>query len=562
MSFAARKFLSLLFSGVICSAVWFLSETTTVALTGNLLGESALAGLSLVEPFTAALFFMVEWIAFGSVILFSRNMGQSSERRARDVFTVGFMMVLAIGLTFALVPAFFADEYLKIFAVGGEAAEYALTYLKWYTPAPVLVAMLTFLVQMVSEEGDVIRSTSAGITYLIANLLFTLLGYKLGFGIAAAAVAGELALLAAIVVLSTHFFSPSNTLGFVRPSTWLDLKAIPAASFGDSSQKLAKVLLVMFLTKLVVAHFGGEMLPVLQVVITLWGINEFLDGISSAITPLVSTYHAEKNPAGVRRVMDFATKVSLFAALILTALLFAFPTLLTGLLGVTDPKLVASASTAIRLIAPTLVILSLSTLFSAYFSCIEHSGYSLYISMMIYLICPIAAVALIACCSASVMWLGLFLGPLFAFALLVVLIVSRYGRDAFPLLLNREIELRTTSFSLRLTDEAVVEASRKIGEKLSGTMGARASLLVEEVLLAVRDRNAPKRVLAEVSLIEGECPRLICRDDGVIFDITDTDQRVSSLRSFVVANLMEREAGRENLVMTGFNRNVFRLACA
>lgn len=558
MSFAARKFFSLLFSGVVCSAIWFFSETTTIALTGNLLGESALAGLSLIEPFTAALFFIAEWVSFGSVMLFARHMGRSELRRAKEVFTVGFLLILSFGLLFAVFAACFSGSYLKFFAVGGEAAEYAAEFLKWYAPAPILVVSMTYLVQMVAAEGDVVRSTSAGVAYLVCNFLFTRLGYELGFGIAAAAVAGELALVVAIVVLSTHFFSPSNTLGFVRPSTWLDLKTIPAVSFGDSSQKLAKVLLVMFLTKLVVAHFGGEMLPVLQVVITLWGVNEFLDGISSAITALVSIYHAENNPAGVRRVMSIATKLSFFAALTISLLFVAFPTLLTGLLGVTDPQLVASASTAIRMVAPVLVVLSISTLLSAYYSCIEHSGFSLYISTMIYLLGPVAAVvALLSFSASSAIWLGLFIGPALAFAGLVLIIVGKYDRAAFPFLLDRAIENRTTSFSLKLTDEAVVEASRKIGDKLKGAMGARASLLVEEVLLAVRDRNAPKRVLAEISLIEGERARLIFRDDGVIFDITDTDQRVSSLRSFVVANLMERETNRENLVMTGFNRNIF-----
>jgi len=52
---------------------------------------------------------------------------------------------------------------------------------------------------------------------------------------------------------------------------------------------------------------------------------------------------------------------------------------------------------------------------------------------------------------------------------------------------------------------------------------------------------------------------LTLRDDGEIFDITDADQQISSLRSFLVASMMIDCGGRQNLVTTGFNRNVFRL---
>ena len=52
---------------------------------------------------------------------------------------------------------------------------------------------------------------------------------------------------------------------------------------------------------------------------------------------------------------------------------------------------------------------------------------------------------------------------------------------------------------------------------------------------------------------------LILRDDGQIFDITDADARVSSLRSYLVSNLMTAIPNRRNLTTTGFNRNVFKL---
>ena len=76
--------------------------------------------------------------------------------------------------------------------------------------------------------------------------------------------------------------------------------------------------------------------------------------------------------------------------------------------------------------------------------------------------------------------------------------------------------------------------------------------------MAVKDRNRGKRILGEVTLDLNDGVRLVLRDDGAIFDITDADAEISSLRTFLVASIMESQAGRLNLVTTGFNRNVFQ----
>ena len=118
-------------------------------------------------------------------------------------------------------------------------------------------------------------------------------------------------------------------------------------------------------------------------------------------------------------------------------------------------------------------------------------------------------------------------------------------------------------FDIELTDFGIVEVSRKVAgvmtkAEVPEAIVMRASLMAEEVLMAVKDRNKGRKVLGEVTLDLNDGITLTMRDDGEIFDITDSDQKISSLRSFLVASVMERQTGRINLVTTGFNRNVFR----
>ena len=77
--------------------------------------------------------------------------------------------------------------------------------------------------------------------------------------------------------------------------------------------------------------------------------------------------------------------------------------------------------------------------------------------------------------------------------------------------------------------------------------------------MVVHDRNAGRHIRAEVTVDRNDGLALVLRDDGEIFDLTDADARISSLRSYLVSNLMTAIPNRRNLTTTGFNRNVFKL---
>ena len=78
--------------------------------------------------------------------------------------------------------------------------------------------------------------------------------------------------------------------------------------------------------------------------------------------------------------------------------------------------------------------------------------------------------------------------------------------------------------------------------------------------MLIREKNGEKPVICECTLITDEEITLIFRDDGVIFDITDCDASVTSLRQYVVAGIMEKQELKKYLKTSGLNRNVFRFS--
>lgn len=73
-------------------------------------------------------------------------------------------------------------------------------------------------------------------------------------------------------------------------------------------------------------------------------------------------------------------------------------------------------------------------------------------------------------------------------------------------------------------------------------------------------RNASKKVLAEytIELYGKNKAKITAIDNGDIFNITDSDLEVTSLRSYVLAGLMSVE-NENNITTTSFNRNIFNV---
>ena len=86
-----------------------------------------------------------------------------------------------------------------------------------------------------------------------------------------------------------------------------------------------------------------------------------------------------------------------------------------------------------------------------------------------------------------------------------------------------------------------------------------ASLFTEEISLVVLEQNASgkQKLLIEISLLFDEnAVRLIERDSGQIFDVTDPELQVKGLSSFIIEGLMEAYKEKAYLTTTGYNRNI------
>jgi Na+-driven multidrug efflux pump len=564
MTFATAKFRSFLPAATFAMAAEFLMGLSDLVICGHIIGETGLSAINLMQGVFEVVTFVGMMVAVGTSVLFATELGALHVRRARGYFTLGFMAAIAFGLLVAAVLAAVRMPVIAAFGASQEVSAMAASYWLWFLPASVLEPVAFFLGTLCYTDGDARLSFCSYMAQLFGNCLMSV-PLTMAFGASGCAVGTGLGSLLAIVVLLFHFRKKGCMLGFSRHFALSDLMRISSTSLGDASKNIGKAALMFALNAYVIARFGSDTLPVLAVVLMTIGISEVFDGVANAAQPLASVYIGERNALLTKRVMRTAFMAALMEGGGAMLLLLACPGLMLFLAGVKAPATVPEAMLAVRMAAISLPGLALVLLFNSYYVFIGREGLSTTLTLCAVLVAPLALfLPFGSLWGAHGVWLAIGLAPGTALGIVALYVLARGGARGFPFLLSGSREAALSVFDLELEPDAVCATSAAVEAHLrkhgvDDRRASKAALLVEEALMVVRDKNAGRRIKAEVTVDLNDGLTLVLRDDGEIFDITDTDARISSLRSYLVSNLMTAIPSRRNLTTTGFNRNVFKL---
>jgi len=565
MTFAGAQFRSFLPVAAFSSVADYLLELSGIVIAGHILGASALSSLNLIQPVFNVVIFLSMMIGTGTSVLFATEIGRFHERRAHEIFTQGFLSVIGFGSLLAIGLFLSADVALSAFGATPEIQSGARSYWLWYAPCALLNPLARFFSVMSYADGDR-RGYVMGVGGKIIGTIVSSILLAYVYGLEGCAIGRGVGNALAILLLLRHFFRPGNNLRFVRHFSLRDSGRICWCSFGDAVTDLCDAALIALLNAYVIAQFGTTRLPILAVVIAVLGLAGVFDCIALAAQPLVGIYIGERNVVRTRSVMSWALKISIFGGLLTTAVLVLAPSLMVSLVGLNDPTLVPAAKVAIRWVSIGLTATAIMALFNSYYVFVERVLLAAVVTISAAFVMPAVLVPILGGFWGEIgAWVSLGVAPFTVLVVLSLFIIVRWGWKNFPYFLDRTSEGALRVFDLVLGENEICCTSTDVEEHLrrkgvAANRAARAALLVEETLMVVRDRNANRRVRAEVTVDLNEDPfSLILRDDGEIFDITDADQRISSLRCYLVSNLMVNIPNRRNLTTTGFNRNAFRL---
>lgn len=562
--FGVDKFRKLLVACTFAAVVEFLMGFVGSIVSGLMLGETALSGVSLVFPIAELMQFLCSMLGGGMAINYAFELGRCDRRRAHEFFTQGLWTVVIVGGLFLLAMIFGRELFIGYMGAEAEVAAHTRAYWNAFLPIVILQPLSVLLLNACYVDGDSRLCYLAYAVQVVVSVGVSVLLLRLGVGTAGCAFGPGAGFVAATLVLSCHFLTRGNSFRLVRHFSLRDSLVICRSSFGDACGNLGDAIVHFFLGKAVILNLGSSILPVMSVVLAVFGIVDIAGSIGTACQPFVSVYYGEGNFKAVRAMMRRVIGIALVEGFVLAAVFMIWPGVAIALVGVDDPSVVGHAETAVRIVSLGIVLHVLADTMNNYYQCVGREELSIGFSLWKWVAMPLLAIAFFARAGVDAMWTWYPASVAVAVVGFYAYLYLMDGHERFFLQLPHRQDRRVSVFELSLEDREIVSVAEMIDLKLEHEgiepkRRLKARLIVEEVLMAVKELNAPKSVMAEVTLDLNDGIMLTLRDDGAICDITDSDRRVSSLRGFIVASVMESHRERMNLVTIGCNRNVFRL---
>ena len=563
--FCEAKFRSMLFTGTLTLAVLYVMLLCDNIIAGFFIGEMGVAAINTVTPITGIVTFFSTVIAIGSGILYSREIGAMNKRRADEIFGQGLIVSIAIAAFSAVALALGQDVYFRANGVTGEIYELAKAYYRWTPLNAALSVTVNYLTQLVYTDGD---ETCNNISYscqIGGNIILSvILARSLGMtGIILGTIIGN---VLGLVAICWHFFRKTNTLHFVWYVSWKDTLECVRFSIVDAAIYLCWAVMDYVMIGHISGRYGETGMITLAVVVSVIEFSVVMDGVGMAIQPLLGTYLGENNHLMIRRLMRSSAKAALIEGLIANALVFIFAKQFCGLFGISEGAALLPSIQAVRIVSFGMMFCSLFSLTTSYYMLVNHVGLSVAITMLkdgvLYSTLPVLASVLFG---EKGMWAAFAITPALALGLSFLFIRFRYGAAKFPYLLEH-----TDTEIIVMEDWLTKDSCSQLSEQVQTSMlehghskhtASRAALFTEEICLTVLEKNHERKqpVMTELSLLyEDGSTLLIERDSGEIFDLTDPNQTVSGLSSFILSGLMEAHEEKANLTTTGYNRNMMR----
>ncbi len=563
--FVIRRYRSIVFATIIVEAVNYIVSLTDSIVAGNLVNSSALAAIGLISPIISLATFLASIINSGTMFNYSYNIGIFDKKRALQFFSQGIYMALIIGTFWWGVLLMLRGVILPLLSPSAEIQQYLRDYYNIILLFFLLSPLSALLDNITVVDGGEKLSAVANVVQIVLNVLLSIFMAK-HWGVKGIAAASVLCKLLFILMMLLHFFGKRNTVRLVKHWKTADCFTIARSGIVKASAFALDGLAVLAINMFVTRYFGRDTLVLVVMIEKYLGLLTMFIGMSMSGQSLISTFKGEKNAKAMRHLMRTACSYLAVTGLVLMVLTLFFAPFLATAFGITAEPVHRHGYMALRLVSMTLPLQAMLLLFFIYYYLLGKQLLAFSICLFKYYIGPVGLVILFSLITRSPvgMWVGFTAAPVLSVLIcsLLVYLKGRKDGEDFPFLLRRDMDDRTFIYDFEINEDNTVAMSQtadaviesfSIPEKTQ----VFAGLMVEEMLLRIRDENPGKRVFAECTImVEEEGVRLILRDSGKIFDITDTDTLPDSFREYVVANLMiAAQEYKSYITTTGYNRN-------
>ena len=311
------------------------------------LGTEAVAAVAISGNLLFVVLALTQMLGVGTTTLISHAAGSKNRDRALLIFNQSQVLGMVVGVIFVIVVMMLRPLYARSFSADPVTEQLVLDYLLWFIPAMGLqfglVAMSAALRGIgLFKPGMVVQTGTIIINIVLAPVLIFGWGIGRPFGVAGAAIATFIAVLAGTVWILTYF-KASAYLHFMvtewkpRFGLWRDMLKIGLPAGAEFALMAVYLAIVYVVTR----RFGaaaqagfGIGLRIVQ--------SAFLPvvALGFAVAPVAGQNYGARRGDRVRQTFKTAAMMSIGAMLVVIVIAHVFPGHLIRIFS-SDPSVIA-----------------------------------------------------------------------------------------------------------------------------------------------------------------------------------------------------------------------------
>lgn len=357
---------------VIAMLVGALYNVIDRIFIGSTVGESALAGLTVVFPIMMILFAFVSLISTGGSSLLAIKLGEGDKQGADHVFgnTISFGVIvnmISLGVIF-----FNIEGFLSLFGANADVFAYAADYLRIILLGFIFQMMSFIFMNFVRTEGQPILSMIAMIVSTVMNIaLDYVFIVVLKMGVQGAALATIIGQFFGFAILISFYLRGKSQLKFQAKDIIPDFKIVrEILSIGFSSciSVLGTSVTMVVINRLLGSYGGTAAITSMGAINSLFSfILMPLMGITQGIQPIIGFNHGAKQTDRARKTLLYGIISGSVFSFIIFSIMMMNATTFVGIFLVEGSPTIPIAANGLRIYIAMLPLLSINLMGVGYF---------------------------------------------------------------------------------------------------------------------------------------------------------------------------------------------------
>lgn len=434
-----RSFFIMLASAIGSSIVATIYSTVDMICVGQYCGDLGAAALACINPMWSLMMSIGILTGVGGSVMMANRKGSGNERAGNEYFTLSLIISAVWCVLLVGTMTFFGDELLIFFgAKESEVLSLAKDYMKsiiFVAPTFTLCACLSTFMR---SDGEALIPTVATVVGGVINMILDVVlvfDFGAGLGIFGAGLATSIGQAVAFLIIISYFFTKKCKLRLRTVSRTLT--------------KLYRIVTIGFSAFLIEVSFGvtgtvfnniitDNLSPVhlavygtaSSVVIMLYCL---FGGVGTAMQPLAAANFG----AGNRERVTRATRLAMITATVMGCIFFALTQLFPGeIIGIyvdtsDSPEVLTVGRDIVRIYSAALPVVGVSVVATYYFQSVLRQSYSVVISLLRGLFCPLLFVITLPLITGdyNVIWWSMPLAEAATFIFAIIALIACKRRD-------------------------------------------------------------------------------------------------------------------------------------